>query len=135
MRKFSLKMSKCLMLLTFLTAVIDASSFVTFPRRSATRLKSSPSVSSSVRGAAFSKRPQRQQRSNCTSLALFVRGGAAGSIAMRVSNYIGASTLRCWMALMFSITTEIGSTTLLAIAQKEKSGVKLLVALSTYMVR
>jgi hypothetical protein len=68
-----------------------------------------------------------------TANQLNVRGGA--SVVASISDYIGASKFRCWMAITVAIFTDIGATTLLNIATKEKSSPKLAGALSIYLVR
>jgi hypothetical protein len=79
-------------------------------------------------------RTTRRTPSN-TASQLTIRGGANSIIVSGINDYIGATKFRCWMALLVAMVFDIGATTMLAIATKEKSSPKLAAAMVIYIVR
>jgi hypothetical protein len=81
---------------------------------------------------------------NKTKRSLEVRGGGGGSAGgmggigstiTKLTEYIGATKVRCWTVLSIAIVIEIASTTLLNVASNEKSPTKLALAMGMYMTR
>ena len=110
---------------------------------SSTSSSKSPPLSILLLGMVSSP-TSHDTNTNKTKRSLEVRGGGSGggggmggigSAITKLTDYIGATKVRCWTVLSIAIVIEIASTTLLNVASNEKSPTKLALAMGMYMTR